>query len=109
MTSRSSRVWQVEESSRGSGNTVHQLGPDEVMHVVGKAKPHGSRRPPAQELRQEQLPVLGFPDHAKDSLASFNKVLDESPSSRHSQPPAPSIADSEDSSVHQMPGGSQER
>ena len=29
---------------------VHQLGPNEVMYVVGKAESHRGRCPPAQEL-----------------------------------------------------------
>lgn len=34
----------------GQDSPVHQLGPDEVVHVVGKAESHRGRRPPAQEL-----------------------------------------------------------
>lgn len=46
----SSRLWQAQEGSRSGGDTVHQLGPNEVMHVVGKAESHRGRRPPAQKL-----------------------------------------------------------
>ena len=52
---------------------VHQLGPDEVVHMVGKAELHRGRRPPAQELWKEELPVLGLPDHAEDSLAPWRR------------------------------------
>lgn len=48
-------LWVVALTARGWGqdSPVHQLGPDEVVHMVGKAESHRGRRPPAQELRQE--------------------------------------------------------
>lgn len=49
----SSSLWQAEEGSRSGGDTIHQLGPNEVMHMVGEAKSHRSRHPPAQKLRKE--------------------------------------------------------
>lgn len=39
----SARSWRQD-------SPVHQLGPNEVMHVVGKAQFHRGRHPPAQEL-----------------------------------------------------------
>lgn len=36
--------------ARAQDSPVHQLGPNEVVHVVGKAESHRGRCPPAQEL-----------------------------------------------------------
>lgn len=48
-------LWVAALTARGRGqdSPVHQLGPNEVVHMVGKAESHRGRRPPAQELRQE--------------------------------------------------------
>lgn len=58
---------------RGQDSPVHQLGPNEVVHVIGQAQTHRGRCPPAQEFREEELPVLGFPDHAQDGLAPWRR------------------------------------
>ena len=36
--------------ARAQDSPVHQLGPNEVVHVVGEAESHRGRCPPAQEL-----------------------------------------------------------